>query len=242
MLPSFYQTHLQKYLTDSQLLTLNLLVALLQSYKQVRIERLAATLPIPIKQNSRRRHLQRFLSLNRLSVVLLWLPLIQEIVKLNIRSGNQLIIARDRTQWSNNNLFRASVILQKRAFPIFWLMLGKKGSSNIREKQAFLRPVIRLFKSFQVVIVGDREFQSIELAQCLHSQKCYFALRQKKETTFREKHASFQTLSALDLRPGERRFYQKVYWTQTRQSCQFNLAVYWKRKYRKKRLLNLGIF
>ncbi len=93
MLPSFYQTHLQKYLSASQLLTLNLLVVLLQTYKQVRIERLAATLPLPIKQNSRRRHLQRFLTSNRLSVVLLWFPIIKEIVKLNICPGNQLIIA-----------------------------------------------------------------------------------------------------------------------------------------------------
>jgi hypothetical protein len=234
MLPSFYQTHLQKYLSDSQLLTLNLLVALLQTYKQVRIERLAATLPIPIKQNSRRRHLQRFLTLNRLSVVLLWFPIIQEIVKLKICPGNQLIIAIDRTQWPNNNLFMASVIIQKRAFPVFWLMLNKKGSSNFREQQTLLRPVIRLFKSFKIVIVGDREFHSVELAQWLQSQKCYFALRQKKETTFRKKRASFQALSTLEIRPGERRFYRRVYWTQTRQSCRFNLAVYWKRKYRKK--------
>jgi hypothetical protein len=96
MLPLFYQTHLQKYLTASQLLTLNLLVVLLQTYKQVRIERLAATLPIPIKQNSRRRHLQRFLTSNRLSVVLLWFPIIKEIVKLNIAI---LILMR----YSNSN-------------------------------------------------------------------------------------------------------------------------------------------
>ena len=234
MLPSFYQTHLQKYLSASQLLTLNLLVALLQSYKQVRIERLAATLPLPIKQNSRRRHLQRFLSLNRLSVVLLWFPIIQEIVKLNARPGHQLIIALDRTQWSDKNLFMASVIIQKRAFPLFWLILNKKGSSNLKEQQALLRPVIRLFKSFQVVIVGDREFHSIELAQWLQSKKCYFAFRQKKETTFRSKRSSFQPLSALKIRPGERRFYQQVYWTQIPKSCRFNLAVYWRRKYRRK--------
>ena len=82
--------------------------------------------------------------------------------------------------------------------------------------------------------ITHREFHSVELAQWLQSQKCYFALRQKKETTFRSKPSSFQALSSLELRPGERRFYQGVYWTQTRQSCRFNLAVYWKRKYRKK--------
>lgn len=36
---------------------------LLQSQKQVRIERLAATLQLPILQSSRRRHIQRFLQI-----------------------------------------------------------------------------------------------------------------------------------------------------------------------------------
>jgi hypothetical protein len=62
MLPIFYQVQLQKYLNQSQLITLKLLIWLFQSQKQVKIERLAATLPLPIQQNSRRRHIQRFLS------------------------------------------------------------------------------------------------------------------------------------------------------------------------------------
>ena len=49
MLPSFYQKFLEKYLNQSQILTLKMLVWLLQSQKQVRIERLAATLPLPIE-------------------------------------------------------------------------------------------------------------------------------------------------------------------------------------------------
>lgn len=63
MLPEFYQNHLQKYMSETQLITLKLLIWLLQNHKQVKIERLAATLPLPIQQNSRRRHLQRFLNL-----------------------------------------------------------------------------------------------------------------------------------------------------------------------------------
>jgi hypothetical protein len=55
--------------------------------KASEIERLAATLPLPIQQNSRRRHLQRFLNLNALSVVLLWFPIIKEVLsrKLKLR-------------------------------------------------------------------------------------------------------------------------------------------------------------
>lgn len=76
-----------------------MLVWLLQNQKQVRIERLAATLPLPIQENSRRRHLQRFLASRALSVVLLWFPLIKEVINRQIPPGLQLIIALDRTQW-----------------------------------------------------------------------------------------------------------------------------------------------
>ncbi|MBH8576082.1 hypothetical protein I8752_24430 [Nostocaceae cyanobacterium CENA369] len=79
MLASFYQNFLEKYLNKAQLITLKMLVWLLQNQKQVKIERLAATLPLPIQQNSHRRHIQRFLTLNTLSVVLLWFPIIEAI-------------------------------------------------------------------------------------------------------------------------------------------------------------------
>ena len=155
MLPQFYQNHLQKYLSEAQLITLKLLVWLLQNQKQVKIERLAATLPLPIQQNSRRRHIQSFLNLTRLSVVLLWFPLIKEIINQRIAKGKQLIIALDRTQWRENNILIVSAIYQKRALPIFWILLSKKGASNFREQQIVLRPIIKLFKTHQIIIVGD---------------------------------------------------------------------------------------
>ncbi len=115
MLPLFYQTFLEKYLNPSQLITLKILVWLLQNQKQGKIERLAATLPLPIKYNSRRRHLQRFLTLPAMSVVLLWFPLIKEILSRQIKPGSQLILAIDRTQWTGNNVLMVSAIYQKRA-------------------------------------------------------------------------------------------------------------------------------
>ena len=81
ILPEFYNTCLSSYLSPSQLLTLEILVGLLQVHKQVRIERLAACLPIPILYESRRRHLQRFLILPPLSVPLVWFPLIKYILR-----------------------------------------------------------------------------------------------------------------------------------------------------------------
>jgi hypothetical protein len=76
MLPQFYQTHLQQQLTRAQFLVLGLLLNVLQSSKQVKLERLARMFPYPITIESRRRKLQRFLELPQLTLNLLWYPLI----------------------------------------------------------------------------------------------------------------------------------------------------------------------
>ncbi|WP_322707961.1 IS4 family transposase [Nostoc sp. DedQUE04] len=211
-----------------------MLVWLLQNQKQVRIERLAATLPLPIQQNSRRRHLQRFLTLNALSVVLLWFPIIEEMISKQIKAGSQVIVALDRTQWKENNVLMVSVIYQKRAWPVFWCLLEKDGSSNLQEQQKVLRPVIRLLKNYKLVIIGDREFHSIELAQWLHRLNISFVFRQKQDTTFRQKGRSFQPLNTIPIYPDIRQFYTNIKLTQKRGFGRLNLAVYWKRKYRGK--------
>ncbi len=116
MLPELYRTCLQSQLSQSQLHTLEILVWLLQQHKQVRIERLAACLALPILFESRRSNLQRFLILPQLSVVLIWFPLIKGIIRTQIQSGIQVIVTVDRTQWRANNLFMVSVIWAKRAW------------------------------------------------------------------------------------------------------------------------------
>jgi len=205
---------------------------LLQSQKQVRIERLAATLPLTILQNSRRRHIQRFLSIKALSILVIWFPIIREVISRQIKAGTQLIIALDRTQWKKYNVLMVSAIYQKRAFPIFWTLLDKQGASNLAEQQQVLRPVIRLLKKYKLVIIGDREFHSIELAQWLHRQRLSFVLRQKCTTTFREKKQPFQSLDTIPVQPGIHFFYPKISFTQKKGFSRFNLAAYWKRKYR----------
>jgi hypothetical protein len=209
-----------------------MLVWLLQSQKQVRIERLAATLQLPILQSSRRRHIQRFLQIKALSILVLWFPSVKEAISRQLKAGSQLVIALDRTQWKEYNVLMVSALVQKRAFPIFWTLLDKHGASNLAEQQQVLRPVIRLLKRYKLIVVGDREFHSIELAQWLHRQRVSFVLRQKSNTTFTEKQPPFQSLDTLPVKPGIRLFYPKISCTQKKGFSRFNLAAYWKRKYR----------
>jgi hypothetical protein len=166
--------------------------------------------------------------------VLLWFPIIEEILTRQAKTGSRLIIALDRTQWKENNVLMVSVIYQKRALPIFWVLLEKNGSSNYAEQQKVLRPVMRLLKKYKLVVIGDREFHSIELANWLQSQKIGFVFRQKQSTTFREKRQKFQPMNHIPIHPGVRLFYPNVNLTQKRGFGRLNLAVYWKRKYRGK--------
>ena len=234
MLPKFYLNCLKSQLNASQLLTLEILVWLLQFHKQVRIERLAACFPIPILYESRRRHIQRFLTLPQLSIPLLWFPLIKRIILTQIQPRTQVIVALDRTQWKENNLFVVSVIWNKRAWPIYWQFLEHRGSSNLAKQKALLRPVLRLLKGYKIVVIGDREFRSIELAYWLKQKKVYFALRQKQGSYIKLKGQKYQKLSELGLAPGMKLFLTGVKFTKKKGFGQFFLAACWKRKYRGK--------
>jgi hypothetical protein len=130
MILTFYQTHLQKYLTPSQFLVMTILLSLIQSEKQVRLERLSRVFPYLITAESRRRKLQRFLDLPHLTIELIWFPLITYWLTTYCRVGTRLSIAIDRSQWGCINLFMVSLIWERRAIPLYWSLLPKLGSSN----------------------------------------------------------------------------------------------------------------
>ncbi|MBH8554016.1 IS4 family transposase, partial [Nostocaceae cyanobacterium CENA357] len=136
MLPKFYQNCFQNVLTPAQYKMLEILIMLLQFHKTVTIEKLATVFPQPIKFESRRLSIQRFLLLPELSIQYIWFPLLKRWVKNSRQSQEkQLIFAIDRTQWRGENVFVISLIEQKRAIPVYWLLLTKRGCSNLGEQK-----------------------------------------------------------------------------------------------------------
>ena len=236
MLPQFYIDYLKAYLPSSEFLTLQILVWLLQVHRQVRIERLASSFPYPIKCESRRKKIQRFLSLPRLSLPLLWFPLIKKIISTQYQQGARLIITIDRTQWKDNNISMVSVIWNKRALPIYWLLLNKKGSSNFYEQVATIRPVLKLLKEYKLVVIGDREYRSTALALWLTKKKIDFILRLNKNTKIKPRYKKYQSLDSLGIKPGQKEIYQEVLVTEENKKKRFNVVVYWRRKYKNKQL------
>ena len=238
MLPQFYLEYLKTYLPSSEFLTLQILVWLLQVHRQVRIERLASSFPYPIKCESRRKKIQRFLTSSNLSLSLLWFPLIKKIISTQFKAGDRLIITIDRTQWKDNNISMISVIWKKRALPIYWLLLNKKGSSNFYEQVATIRPVLKLLKEYQLVLIGDREDRSTALALWLTKKKIYFLLRLNKNTLIKPRYKKYQSLNSLNIKPGSRVSYNGILVTEDNKKYRFNVVVYWRRKYKNKQLPN----
>ncbi|MDJ0636364.1 MAG: IS4 family transposase [Xenococcaceae cyanobacterium MO_188.B29] len=235
---SAHQSHLQKYLSQSQILTLQLLIWLLQVQKDVRIERLASCLPIPILYESRRKKIQRLLASSSLSLSLLWFPIIKSIVEKEFKPLERLILVLDRTQWQDNNVFMISVMWRKRALPIYWLGLEKKGSSNLREQIALIRPVLKLFSHYEVVILGDREFHGIELSYWLKQKNkkakkpIYFAFREKNNVYLKRSRKNEERLKDLKVVPGVKILHENVKITKKKGFGKFNLLTYKKRDYR----------
>ena len=138
----------------------------------------------------------------------------------------------DRTQWQDKNLFMVGVIIGKRALPIFWDFLNKRGASNCDEQKAILRPVLKLLKDYELVILGDREFHSVILAKWLRQKKVYFVLRQKKDTNIKIKGQDYQSLSSLKESPGQRGFWTRIKVTKKWEYSKVYIGIYWQRKYR----------
>lgn len=230
MIPTFYQKHLKNQLNLAEYILLEILLNLLQSIKKVSLEKLASALPLPIKFESRRKRIQRFLSLPSLTIEKIWFPIIEELLKTYFTSEKIIYLAIDRTNWCRINLFMVSIVWDKRAFPVYFTLLPKLGSSNITEQKDIIQKVIPLFKNYKICVLGDREFCSIKLAKYLQDLDVYFCLRLKKNEFVEYQKDVWLELQDLGLVPGISFFLKGVKVTKTGGFLGFNVAGKWKRK------------
>lgn len=254
MLKTLYHSLLRIHLSESQAKTLEILVLMLQSYRNVRLSTLANFFPQPIKYKSRIRNIQRFLELPQLSAKLLWFPIIKATLKsefrekklnraqrrhpskLRFKTKNYVAIALDRTQWRDRNLLMATIIWGNHALPIYWELLSKFGSSSFREQKRVLGPVLALLKPYPVVVIGDREFHSAKLADWLRAKGVDVVFRQKKSAFVATSCQPGKSLKTQGFKAGESHFFKNVTFQKSDPIQGFNLGVYWEKSHRGKKV------
>ena len=64
----FYQNHIKQKLSSSQVVTLQILLYLVSVHKTVQISKLSSYFSLPIKSETKRKHIQFFLNLKELSL------------------------------------------------------------------------------------------------------------------------------------------------------------------------------
>jgi len=232
MIAKQYQKILENELNPATYLLLVLLVGSLQLVKQVKLERLAQSLPLPILFESRRKKLRRFLRFEEFSLEKIWFPCVRSLLKEMFEPGTRIYLALDRTNWGVINILMVSVIYNHRAWPIYWELLDKKGSSNLDEQKGVLGKSLALLSEYSVVVLGDREFCSPKLGKWLGKAGTYFCLRQKGNTQIQANNAVYQELRALGLSSGMSLFLNDQKVTQQTGLGGFNIACKWKRTYR----------
>lgn len=230
MLPVFYQTYLETQFSPSESLFLNIIITILQSIQNIALESLATKLPIPIVFESRRKRIQRFLSLPNLTIDKVWLPIVKAWLEKTFTPKSVVYLVIDRTTWANINLFMVSVVWENRSFPVYFELLPKLGSSNFQEQKKILSHVLPIFNIYKICVLGDREFCSVVLANWLREREVYFCLRLKNNHFVEIRKDIYVQLKTLGLSPGVSLFLQGIKVTKTHGFDNFNIAGKWKGK------------
>ena len=142
-------------------------------------------------------------------------------------------LAIDRSQWGCINLFTIALIWKKRAIPLYWCLLPKLGNSNLSEQTLALQQVLPLFKQYKVIVLGDREFCSIDLGSWLKTMGVSFCLRQKKNHCLEIENSIWQRLDPWGVVPGTALYFKGVRVRKTRPLVGFDIACKWKRNYQR---------
>lgn len=134
---------------------------------------------LPMDESNEMAHMQkvrRFLSNKFLSPATTVLPLIR-LLRPILSELPEIVLTMDRTDWKKRrkhiNILSVAVAYEGRALPLFWIVLGRKGSSSFKHWKQVLTPVIEGLRQMEwlsnipIHVVADREFASPKLAEWL---------------------------------------------------------------------------
>ena len=110
-------------------------------------------------------------------------------------------------------------------------MLPKLGNSNLSEQTLALQQVLPLLKEYRVIVLGDREFCSVDLESWLKTMGVSFCLRLKKNHCLETEKLLWQRLDQLGVVPGTSLYFPGVRVKKTNPVAGFNIVCKWKRNY-----------
>lgn len=147
--------------------------------KTVNLAEIAGVMYGKVKQSSRYRRLQRFFQLARLDY-----DLIAKFIVNWLCPKAPWYLAIDRTNWQwgkkDINILVLAVVYKSAAIPVYWMVLNKQGSTDVRERKALIQRFADVFGKKSIVgVLADREFIGKEWFRYLVWKKIPFFIRIK---------------------------------------------------------------
>ncbi len=152
--------------------------------QSVHLSEIARKLPFDAKLNSTTDRFRRFMNNKAFHVRRWYRPIAEDLLARAAICGTIRLIVDGTKVGAGHQLLMVAVAYRKRALPIAWTWVRtSRGHSTTRKQLALLRYVHTLVPTgVPVVVVGDCEFGSIELAEQLDAWHWDYVLRKKSDT------------------------------------------------------------
>lgn len=150
--------------------------------KSVQLAQIALVIPGQATERSIVRRLERLLDNHALRVRPLYEPIARAWLLAQARSTGQIRLIIDATKVSfSHRQLMVALAFRRRAIPIAWTwQAGAKGHCSARVQLALLASVRDLLPpNVSVLLVGDSEFEAVELQEQLDAWGWNYVLRQK---------------------------------------------------------------
>lgn len=161
-----------------------MMIGILRS-KSVHLSKVATEIPGSADTISIARRLNRFLDNAAIQVRDWYAPIARQWLGYAAHTSGQIRLIIDGTKIGcHHQLLMVALAWHKRAIPIAWTWLSNvKGHSGSQKQKALLSYVFRLLPAKTVVfLVGDTEFETVELMRQLELWNWGYVLRQRAST------------------------------------------------------------
>jgi hypothetical protein len=196
--------------------------------KSIALSQIATHIPGDVQAESRVTTIRRWLKNFRVDVWAVYRPVLEHVLQgwemvtaVVILDG--VMVFGDRWQ-----IFRLSLAHGGRAIPLVWLVLPGKGLTQMEKLEAMLRRAAACLQGRvkQVLFLADAGFRDCDWAQLCLKIDWHYGIRIASNTYVTLADGWYGPLSALGVKPGQRRYYQQVWLTQARKLLT-NLTVTW---------------
>jgi hypothetical protein len=204
----------QKWGRPELVKTLALMMVGIFEARDVRLSRMAERVPLDIQEDNVAQRFRRWLKNAQVAERVLYDPIAFGI--LGALGHTRLRIQIDRTEVSERlNVLMVSVYYRKRAIPLVWQVLAHKGNSTFKERTQILAHLDELLPTgCSVIILGDREFGTVDMMRSIRLHNWDFCLRVKGSHWICPTPGVWVKLKTLAPAPGTHYFLTDVVLTQ----------------------------